>query len=317
MEKEISNQEISGKDIKIYSANDFPKELPRLNELYDKLFADGKGFRGHLVAEVASFLNLTSKEKLLFVQTVEFIHNSSLLHDDLIDQAPLRRGKTALWKEFGPEYAVLAGDYLLARVMVNLSKHGHIGLVQVTSESISELLEGEWLQDSIRFQPDVSVETMKRIHELKTSSLFSWCLKAPYVYKDYPKEIIEQLNSIGLNMGLLLQRSDDLLDFNIRNYEGKTSYTDLKAGFLNSFSLHLFTDLKITEKFFKIASEQDLLKFVSQELIDSKLKSFDQINENLIKQIQAQTYNLMKSNEELLPFHNMILEIAPRLYWRK
>jgi octaprenyl-diphosphate synthase len=306
-----------GKDIKIYSSNDFPKELPRLSELYDKLFSDGKGFRGQLVSEVAGFLSLSAKEKSLFAQTVEFVHNSSLLHDDLIDQAPLRRGKTAIWKEFGPEYAVLAGDYLLARVMVNLSTYGNIDLVRVTSESISELLEGEWLQDSIRFQSDVSFEKIQRIHELKTSSLFSWCLKSPFVYKNYSEDIVSKLAEIGRNMGLLLQRSDDLLDFNIRNYEKKSSFTDLKAGFLNSFSVLLFSDLKWSQDFYKIESESDLLKFVSKEKLDEKLSIFDQMNTGVIEEIKNQSEQLAKINPELSKLKDLILKIAPSLYWRK
>ena len=85
----------------------------------------------------------------LLCQTIEFIHNASLLHDDLIDQSVLRRGKTAAWKKYTPDYAVLAGDYLLARVMCNLSEFGNIRLVQMTSQTIGELLEGEWLQLSL------------------------------------------------------------------------------------------------------------------------------------------------------------------------
>lgn len=310
-------KDMTGKDVKIYNSEDFPKDLPRLSELYDKLFSDGKGFRGQMVSVVGNFVSLSDREKLLLSQTVEFIHNSSLLHDDLIDQAPMRRGKTAIWKEFGPEYAVLAGDYLLARVMVNLSKNGHIGLVQVTAESIGELLEGEWLQDSIRFAENVSSEKMKRIHELKTSSLFSWCLKAPYILKNYPKEVIEKLASIGANMGLLLQRSDDLLDFNIRNFEGKTSFTDLKAGFLNSFSIHVFSDLKWTDDFYKIENEADLAKFVSKDLLAAKLESFDEINKKLILDIEKQAQALTDQDPAFAELQSMITEMAPRLYWRE
>ncbi len=306
-----------GRDLKIYSSDDFPKELPRLSELYDKLFSDGKGFRGQLVSEVASFLSLTQKEKQLFAQTVEFIHNSSLLHDDLIDQAPLRRGKTAIWKEFGAEYAVLAGDYLLARVMVNLSRSGSLKLVQITSESISELLEGEWLQDSVRYKLDVSFEKMQRIHVLKTSSLFSWCLKAPYFYKDYSDDVIQALSIIGRDMGLLLQRSDDLLDFNIRNFEDKSSFTDLKAGFLNSFSIYLFQGLALDQSVFKIQSEADIFKIVDQEYYQSKLKSFDELNESLISEIHQKSEDLFKMDSSFKKLKDLTNKISPKLYWRK
>ncbi len=306
-----------GRDLKIYSSNDFPKDLPRLSDLYDKLFADGKGFRGQLVVEVAEVLSLPELDQLLLAQTVEFIHNSSLLHDDLIDQAPLRRGKTAMWKEFGAEYAVLAGDYLLARVMVNLSKHGHIKLVQVTAESISDLLEGEWLQDSIRHDNSVSFEKMKKIHELKTSSLFSWCLKSPFVFKDYPSEVVDEVSDIGRKMGLLLQRSDDLLDFNIRNYESKALFIDLKAGFLNSFAIYLFRDLEWSQDYFTISTEEELFKYFSKEDLNLKLNAFDDLNVNLIEEIKNQTVKLVLSNPELSKLKDMVFKIVSKLYWRK
>ena len=133
-------------DLKVYDSKDFPAYLPKLNQLYDDLFAGGKGFRAKLIRMMADNLVLDAKTELLLSQTIEFIHNSSLLHDDLVDRSSLRRGKPAAWLKYSPEYAVLAGDYLLARVMVNLSSHGNIRLVQYTAEVISDLLEGEWFR---------------------------------------------------------------------------------------------------------------------------------------------------------------------------
>src|SRR5262245_27630383 len=109
------------KKIKVYNANDFPQYLPKLNGLYDDLFSDGKGFRSLLVQKIANPLDLSSRAIHLLCQTIEFIHNASLLHDDLVDRSSLRRNKPTAWTKYTPEYAVLAGDYLLARVMVNLS----------------------------------------------------------------------------------------------------------------------------------------------------------------------------------------------------
>lgn len=134
---------------KYYSEKDFPAYLPKLNKLYDDLFDGGKGFRSLLTRNVAGPLGLEEKTQLLLCQTIEFIHNASLLHDDLVDRSNLRRGKTTAWLKYTPEYAVLAGDYLLARVMTNLSSFGNIRLIQLTSQTISELLEGEWIQDSL------------------------------------------------------------------------------------------------------------------------------------------------------------------------
>ncbi len=162
---------MSKADIKIYDSRDFPAYLPKLNELYDDLFTGGKGFRAQLIKRVSDEIQLSQQAKHLLAQTIEFIHNASLLHDDLVDRSHLRRGKTTAWLKYTPEYAVLAGDYLLARVMVNLSSFGNIKLVQYTSEMISDLLEGEWLQDSLVGDWAVELAQLDRVHNLKTASL--------------------------------------------------------------------------------------------------------------------------------------------------
>src|ERR1700743_993547 len=113
-------------DLKIFDQDDFPKYLPKLNALYDDLFSSGKGFGSKLIQTISKHLKLSDRRVRLLAQTIEFIHNASLLHDDLIDRSPLRRSKTAAWLKYSPEYAVLAGDYLLARVMVNLSRNGNL-----------------------------------------------------------------------------------------------------------------------------------------------------------------------------------------------
>src|SRR5690606_2933456 len=135
--------------IKVYAPEDFPSYLPKLNALYDDLFSHGKGFRAKLIHRLSRHMNLNDAQIRLMAQTIEFVHNASLLHDDLIDRSELRREKTAAWLKYTPEYAVLAGDYLLARVMVNLSRYGNLALIQLTAEVISDLLEGEWIQDSL------------------------------------------------------------------------------------------------------------------------------------------------------------------------
>lgn len=129
-------------DLQIFRESDFPAYLPKLQGLYTDLFSGGKGFRAKLISLVSEPLGLNKDTVLLLSKTIEYIHNASLLHDDLVDRSHLRRSKTAAWLKYTPEYAVLAGDYLLARVMLNLSCYGNLKLIQYTAEVISDLLEG-------------------------------------------------------------------------------------------------------------------------------------------------------------------------------
>ncbi len=314
-------------DYKIYSPQDFPAYLPKLNLLYDDLFSGGKGFRAQLIGLVSEPLSLPVSTQNLLGQTIEFIHNASLLHDDLVDRSQLRRGKKAAWTKYTPEYAVLAGDYLLARVMVNLSSHGNIKLVQYTSGIISDLLEGEWLQDSIVGDFFVTVEQLDRVHFLKTASLFKWCLRAPFIAKEnYDVNLHQILNEMGSILGQLFQRSDDLLDFDIRNHEGKAVLGDLKSGYLNSFGAFISNKMSRAQ-IDQMIKAHDLAQMklifsndpaVAEQIFLKKVSEFDQVNTKLIDLYahHLATLEKMLTGQE----KELIKNLAPLtelLYWRR
>lgn len=307
---------------KIYSPQDFPAYLPKLNLLYDDLFSSGKGFRAHMIREVGRPLNLKPEVEKLLCQTIEFVHNASLLHDDLIDRSTLRRGKPAAWLKYTPEYAVLSGDYLLARVMVNLSSFGNIRLVQYTAEVISDLLEGEWLQDSVVGDFFISLEQLDRIHNLKTASLFKWCLRAPFIALErYDAELHQLLEEMGTLLGQLFQRSDDLLDYNIRNNEGKAILGDLKSGYLNSFGAFVTKGLSRIE-IDRLIKSKDLKEFAGnlggETVFQQRVNEFDDVNAELIRlyqhHIKTLENKLSSSERQLLKF---LLPLTDLLYWRK
>jgi octaprenyl-diphosphate synthase len=309
------------KKFKIFDPGDFPGYLPKLNNLYDDLFADGKGFRSGLVQIVSGPLNLSESIQMLLCQTIEFVHNASLLHDDLVDRSQLRRNKPAAWTKYTPEYAVLAGDYLLARVMVNLSRHGNIRLIQYTAEVISDLLEGEWIQDSLVRDFDITLEQLDRVHNLKTGSLFKWCLKAPFIAaENFDSEVLRLLDEAGTLLGLLFQRSDDLLDFDIRNYENKAVLGDLKSGYLNSFGVFLTRSMANEKRLavFKSQSLGELKSIVGEKEFEKNLGEFDSLNIALIGLYEHQLTRLrgllpgpcQKLVDDLMP-------ISKPLYWRK
>lgn len=305
--------------LKIYESDDFPTYLPKLNALYDDLFSNGKGFRSKLIQRMSDHLKLDERQVLLLAQTIEFIHNASLLHDDLIDRSALRREKTAAWLKYTPEYAVLAGDYLLARVMVNLSRYGNLQLIQYTSEMISDLLEGEWIQDSLVGDWDVSLKQLDRVHNLKTASLFKWCIRAPFIVKEDNDEDLHQvLDEVGCLLGLLFQRSDDLLDFNIRNDEGKAILGDLKSGYLNSFGSFLAQDMNDQAKMsFKQCEDMDQVKrLLGSGQFEERLKDFDEMNKNIIDLYIHHLDQLGSRRPELQPLFADLKKLPEPLYWR-
>jgi len=313
-------------NIKVYNPKDFPNYLPKLNALYDDLFHGGKGFRSLLTQKIAGPLGLSQSTITLLCQTVEFIHNASLLHDDLVDRSVLRRGKPAAWHKYTPEYAVLAGDYLLARVMCNLSEHGNIQLVQLTSRTIGELLEGEWIQDSLVGDFTLSFEQLTEVHSLKTATLFRWCLVAPFVAQGQASpELQKVFAEMGSILGLLFQRSDDLLDFDIRNAENKTVLGDLRSGYLNSFGAFLTegwsTDSRKALK--DLENIADVRAAVTEELFEKRAQEFDQVNEELIGVYNHHLDRLQDVTGEMTQATDVealqanLRGLPELLYWRK
>jgi octaprenyl-diphosphate synthase len=321
------------KNVKIYDSRDFPSYLPKLSNLYDDLFSGGKGFRSLLVQKIAAPLRLHDRATLLLCQTIEFIHNSSLLHDDLIDHSHLRRNKPAAWVKYTPEYAVLAGDYLLARVMVNLSSHGNIKLIQYTAEVISDLLEGEWIQDSLVRDFNITLAQLDRVHNLKTASLFKWCLRSPFIAAEiYDAELHGLLEECGTLLGLLFQRSDDLLDFDVRNYENKAVLGDLKSGYLNSFGVFLTQGLDEDkrQRIFKAASLGELKSVQGEAAFEKSVEDFDQLNQaiidmygHLMQRLETLLARLLpgaQANSAALSAQVIVRELSPLpkpIYWRK
>jgi len=310
-----------GMNLKVYAPEDFPSYLPKLNALYDDLFSHGKGFRAKLIQKISHHLQLKNEQIHLLAQTIEFIHNASLLHDDLIDRSPLRREKTAAWLKYTPEYAVLAGDYLLARVMVNLSRYGNLHLIQYTAEIISDLLEGEWIQDSLMEDWDVSLNQLDRVHDLKTASLFKWCMRAPFLAaENYNKNIHDRLDEMGSLLGLLFQRSDDLLDFDIRNHEGKAVLGDLKSGYMNSFAAFLTREKSEQEKarFRECQTLTEIYSVIGEKSFFDRLEDFDQHNRKVIALFEHHCDDLVTHlPEEQRGLVAELRSLPHILYWRK
>ncbi len=309
------------KNVKIFDSKDFPTYLPRLNALYDDLFTGGKGFRAKLVDRVTGHLKVPDRTVLLLQQTIEFIHNASLLHDDLVDRSTLRRNKPAAWLKYTPEYAVLAGDYLLARVMVNLSSFGNLRLIQYTAETISDLLEGEWIQDSLVRDWNITLSQLDRVHNLKTGSLFKWCLKAPFIALERNgKEEQDLLEELGSLLGLLFQRSDDLLDFDVRNDEGKAILGDLKSGYLNSVSVFLLEGVTADQKaaFLKAQTLSEVETALGSEHYHRRLKDFDQMN---LAVLDLYTHQVERLRKHLKPGEEGLIDdlmpLSKLLYWRR
>lgn len=147
---------------------------------------------------------------------VELLHTATLIHDDVVDNADMRRGIAsinAVWKN---KVAVLMGDYLLSRGLLLALIHDEYEFLKVSSVAVKRMSEGELLQIQKSRQLDMDEETYFKIISDKTASLISSCCEMGAVSATHDEEIINHLKAFGEHLGMAFQIQDDVLD-----YEGK------------------------------------------------------------------------------------------------
>ena len=141
---------------------------------------------------------------------IEFIHTATLLHDDVVDEAPLRRHLPAAAKVYGNAAAVLAGDFLYSRASQMLARLDNIRLLQRVADATNKLAEGELLQLINRGKPDISQKTYYAIIERKTANLFSVAAEAAALLAG---QNAQALSAYGYHLGIAFQLVDDCLDY--------------------------------------------------------------------------------------------------------
>jgi octaprenyl-diphosphate synthase len=153
---------------------------------------------------------------------VELVHMATLVHDDLVDGAKVRRGKAAAWAAHGAGAAQATGDYLFARAFAELAAEGDIGPVAVLADACLCLARGEAMQRRQLHDPDTTVEAYLERCSLKTGKLFEAACSLGSG---------GTLGRFGLNLGIAFQIADDILDCSGDTIEtGKVAGTDLREG---------------------------------------------------------------------------------------
>jgi geranylgeranyl pyrophosphate synthase len=192
----------------------------RVGEIsFEAVDAGGKRLRPLLIHAVSD-----DRERALRCSVaIELVHTATLVHDDLVDSAPMRRGRPTAWHAHGEHAAVTAGDYLFARGFAELAGAGDVDGVRILSEACLALVRGEAMQRRQLHRADTSVDEYLDRISLKTGKLFeAACLLGS---RD------ERLGRFGLLLGTAFQIADDILDCTGETLEtGKVTGTDLREG---------------------------------------------------------------------------------------
>jgi all-trans-nonaprenyl-diphosphate synthase len=212
---------------------------PILGAAAEHLFsAGGKRIRPAIVLLVsrATMLDqdITLRHRRL-AEITEMIHTASLVHDDVIDTAELRRKVPTVNSLFGNRIAVLAGDFLFAQSSWYLANLDNLEVVKLLSEVIKDFAEGEIQQSLSSFDPSLSLESYLEKSYYKTASLIANSAKAAAILSSTTPEIAENLYQYGRNLGLAFQIVDDILDFTSpTEILGKPAGSDLASGNLTA-----------------------------------------------------------------------------------
>ncbi|UBF25923.1 solanesyl diphosphate synthase [Kovacikia minuta CCNUW1] len=225
---------------------------PVLYAAAEHLFgAKGKRVRPAIVLLV-SRATLVDQEITLrhrrLAEITEMIHTASLVHDDVVDEAELRRGVPTVHSSFGNRIAVLAGDFLFAQSSWYLANLDNLEVVKLLSQVIMDLAEGEIQQGLNRFATNLSIEQYLEKSYYKTASLIANSSKAAAVLSEATPELIEHMYGYGRHIGLAFQIIDDILDFTGSTEAlGKPAGSDLKSGNLTAPVLYALEEKQFLE----------------------------------------------------------------------
>jgi octaprenyl-diphosphate synthase len=193
--------------------------------------AGGKRIRPRLVLLFSRALNFEGPERFDLAAIVEFIHTATLLHDDVVDESSMRRGRQTANALFGNAASVLVGDFLYSRAFQMMVSVGRMRVLEVLADATNVIAEGEVLQLLNMHEPDLAVEDYLRVIRYKTAKLFEASARLGAVLGRAEASLEESCADYGRSLGTAFQLVDDLLDYEGNSQElGKNVGDDLREG---------------------------------------------------------------------------------------
>ena len=200
----------------------------------------GKRMRPAVLLMSARLSGYTGDRAILYAAVVEFIHTATLVHDDIIDDADLRRGRLAVHSRWGNDITVLLGDYLYIKSMALALTHDTLDIVRLLCEVTLRMIEGELYQLTKNGDADITEDEHFDIIRRKTAYLFGGCAEIGGMLGKVGPERETALREYGFNLGIAFQIIDDLLDVTgDADALGKPVGSDLREGKMTLPLIHL------------------------------------------------------------------------------
>jgi octaprenyl-diphosphate synthase len=213
-------------------------DVPLVPQLAQYLIAaGGKRIRPLLTLAAAQLIHGASYDHnhpILLAAAVEFIHTATLLHDDVVDESTLRRGRDSANHVFGNQAAVLVGDFLFSRAFQMMVKTGSVQVLDILSQASAIIAEGEVLQLSKANDMTTTLDDYQKIITAKTAALFAAACEVGAISAGATIQKSKALYEYGHHLGIAFQIADDVLDYQGADTIGKNQGDDFKEGKLTA-----------------------------------------------------------------------------------
>ena len=214
--------------------------IPEMGRYIQK--SGGKRVRPAVLLMAARLSGYQGDRAVLYASVVEFIHTATLVHDDIIDGADLRRGRMAVHSRWGNDITVLLGDYLYIKSMAMALTQDSLEIIRLLCDVTLRMIEGELYQLTKTGDVDITEEEHFEIIRRKTAFLFGGCAQIGGMLGGLPTEQESALREYGFNLGIAFQLVDDLLDYTADAVAlGKPVGGDLREGKVTLPVIHLLS----------------------------------------------------------------------------
>ncbi len=229
--------------------NSVKSSVPLLDVIMNYILkSKGKQIRPLIVLYSASLFDGINESTYRAATLIELLHTATLVHDDVVDESDRRRGRfsiNALWKN---KTAVLVGDYLLSRGMLTALQAKDYNVLEIVSEAVKEMSEGELLQIEKARKLDIDESVYYEVIRKKTASLLASCFAAGASSSCQSQDDIKKMWNIGEYAGMAFQIKDDLLDFEKSNITGKPTGIDIKEKKMTLPLIYLLNQSSLLKK---------------------------------------------------------------------
>jgi len=248
----------------------------------DIVNSGGKRIRPAICILVAKTLGYSESDLIQLASSIELLHTATLIHDDVVDESLVRRGKESIQAKWDDAHGVLVGDFVYSKAFQLMASFDNPKIIRELANATNKISEGEVLQLSMKRQSNLSEEDYFNIIDRKTAELFKVSAVTAGILCKCTKPEIDSLNNFATSLGLAFQIQDDILDyFGQENLIGKKVGKDYEEG---KFTLPIILSLKTMNQ----TNKTKLLSLFETR----KIKDFAEIlalmeSEKILEQLQT------------------------------